>query len=176
MNTGKRFLTFFSVAGLLAAMCVPAIAASETANQQMLQEQARLMAQIRQDTGMSPEDVEALRMELRTATRAAGESGPVRAMVRTAHADGCQGECLRETLRLMTKAMDKGLTAGEAQSMLRKEIRNCMRERKETGISESEMCQQLRSRMETRIVNRLRTGQGTAAGSGKIGGGGGGKK
>ena len=175
METGKRLLTIFAAAVFLAVLYVPAMAASETADQQMLQEQTRLMAQIQQDTGMSPENVEALRMELRTSTRAAGESGPVRAMVRTAHAEGCQGQCLRETLRLMTKAMDEGLTAGKAQNMLRKEIRNCVRERNETGISESEMCDRLRSRMETQLMKRLRTGQGTAAGSGK-GGGMGGKK
>jgi len=174
MKAQRCFFTVLAAGMLLAGLVLPVLAASQTSDQVMLQEQARLMEQIQQDTGMSQDQVEALRAELRNALRAAGEGAPVRAMVRAANADGCQGECLRETLRLMAKTMDQGLTAGESQTMLRKEIRNCVRERAETNISINEMCQRLRSRVEETLQLRLHTGQGSTTGSGKNGGSGGG--
>jgi len=104
MKIQKRFLTVLTAAIIFASLSVPVMAESQTSDQLMLQKQLHLlMDQIRLDTGMSPEEVEALRFELRNALRAAGEGGPVRAMVRAANADGCQGECLREALRQRTR-------------------------------------------------------------------------
>jgi hypothetical protein len=167
MKALKLFVTVLAAGTILAGLSLPVMAASQVSDQMMLQEQTRLIKQIRQDTGMAQAEVDAMRLELRNAMRSAGGSEPVRAMVRTAHAEGCQGECLRETVRLMTRTMDQGLTAEEAQNMIRKEVRNCVRERSETGMSESEMCQKLHLRMEERIQARLRTSQDTSSGAGR---------
>jgi hypothetical protein len=158
MKIRKKFPSMvLAAAVVLTAAAYPAAAANQ--ERTMLQEQEKLMAQVMQDTGMSAGEVEGLQMQLQNALRAAGEGSPVRSMVRTAYREGCHGECLGTALDGMAKAMKQNYSAGEAQSMIRKEIRTCVRERAETGISEAEMAVRLRTRLEERILARVRADQ-----------------
>jgi hypothetical protein len=126
----------------------------------MLQDQSRIMEQICKDRELSQEEIAGITREVKRSFQAAGDVEPIRSMIRTAKTVGCRGECLVESLRLHTRSMEQGYSAGEAQSMIRREIRNCVRESTETGISDEELAQRLRIRVETRILARAHEEEG----------------
>jgi hypothetical protein len=164
----KTLSSVFSSAVMTLIFLMPTIlpADDQESNRLMHQELTRLMAQIHQDTGMSGEEVERLQWQLHQALRLAGESGPVQTTARTSHSDGCQGDCLREAIHLMVRAMERGYSSDEAGKMVCQEVRTCVRGRAQSGLSDEEMGLRLRNRVEARISLRNSNGDGSGGMSG----------
>jgi hypothetical protein len=173
MKNGKLVI-LAALAAMAIFTAVPSTALGGDQDQErgklMLHDQTRLMQQICKDTELSQEEIEIIRPEVNRSLQVAGDGEPVHSMVKAAKSEGCQGECLAESLRLHTRAMEQGYSGEEAQGMIRREIRNCVQVRNEIGMNDAEMGQWLRNRVEARILARINQGKGGSSKSAGMGG------
>jgi len=126
--------------------------------------QLRLRSQLKKETGLTDEDLDALDPLLAEALRLnGGDTEPVRKMVRKSVQMDCIGDCLTERLRTQNRLMllehQQAVEAGQTASQERVTTRTRTREGDQSG-------DQTRTQTQTQSRSQDSSGEGSGSGGG----------
>jgi hypothetical protein len=106
---------------------------------------AEVTERLRAEFGLTDAEVGEVAPQVRVHVRAGGGVGVLRAMLRSALADGCRAGCLGEVLHAVNRAVALGYDADEAERMVAEELHRAAADGGAAGLGD-----RLRARMERR--------------------------
>lgn len=126
-------------------------------DQDQLREQEQQMdllrTHLRKQLKMTDAECDAIQPELQRYFRLRGDQEPIRATIRVAWDANCKGECLRETVHAMNKAMVFGMQSVAAGEMVQATIRAEVQEMERVGAkwTHGEFGDQVRDQVRDRL-------------------------